>query len=115
MSENNENNILTYHVNVLQDIALATVSMRPIPFAPAMEKLVLTPEKYGSVRRFFVETTHDQALPPELQQNIIDQNPPEQVFTIKGSDHSPFFSKPQSLHKVLVEIAMIAAKKEVAQ
>jgi hypothetical protein len=100
-------------VNVVQDVALAMVSMRPVPFSPAMEKIALTRENYGSVRRFYIETAVDQALSPELQRNIIDQNPPEQVFTLKGSDHSPFFSKPQSLHKFLVEIAMIAAKKEV--
>jgi hypothetical protein len=84
--------------------------MRPIPFAPAMEKVTLTPEKYGTVRRFYIETTEDQALPSEAQRNIINQNPPEQVFTLKGSDHSPFFSKPQSLHKILVDIALLDAK-----
>lgn len=95
----------------VQDVALATVSMRPIPFAPAMEKIVLTDENYGSVRRFYVETTEDQALSPEAQRSIVNQNPPEQVFTLKGSDHSPFFSKPQSLQKVFIEIAMLDAKK----
>lgn len=101
------------HVNVVQDVALARVSMKPIPLSPAMEKVTSTPENYGSVRRFYIETAQDQALLPELQRNIIDHNPPERVFTLKGSDHSPFFSKPQSLHKTLVEIAMLAAKNEV--
>jgi len=97
-------------VDIAQDVALAMVSMRPIPFSPAMENITLTPEKYGSVRRFYIVTPQDQALPPDLQHKIIDQNPPELVFTLKSGDHSPFFSKPQTLHKVLVEIAMIAAK-----
>ncbi|KAG0632472.1 hypothetical protein M758_1G331000 [Ceratodon purpureus] len=101
---------LFFNVSPAKDVALAMVSMRPIPFQPAMEKVELTPEKYGSVRRFYIETTEDQALPPELQRNIINQNPPEQVFTLRGSDHSPFFSKPQSLHKILLDIAMIGAK-----
>jgi len=94
----------------VQDVALAMVSMRPIPFSPAMEKIELSAENYGSVRRFFIETTEDQALPPDLQRNIINQNPPEQVFSLRGSDHSPFFSKPQSLHKLLLDIAMIGPK-----
>ncbi|XP_024383343.1 putative methylesterase 11, chloroplastic isoform X1 [Physcomitrium patens] len=101
---------LFFNCSPAKDIALAMVSMRPIPFSPAMEKIALTAEKYGSVRRFYIETTEDQALTPELQRNIINQNPPEQVFTLKGSDHSPFFSKPQSLHKILVDIAMIGPK-----
>jgi hypothetical protein len=75
-----------------------------------MEKITLTPENYGHVRRFFIETTDDQALSPAAQQNIITQNPPQQVFSLKGSDHSPFFSKPQSLHKIFLEIAQLEAK-----
>lgn len=93
-----------------QDIALASVSMRPIPFAPVMEKLSLSNENYGSVRRFYVVTLEDQALSASLQESMIDSNPPEQVFRIKGSDHSPFFSRPQALHKFLVEIAQIPQK-----
>ncbi|XP_024369321.1 putative methylesterase 11, chloroplastic [Physcomitrium patens] len=101
---------LFFNRSPAKDVALAMVSMRPIPFPPAMEKITLTSEKYGSVRRFYIETVVDHALPFELQQNMINLNPPEQVFTLKGSDHSPFFSKPQSLHKTLVDIAMIGAK-----
>ncbi len=89
----------------LKDVSLASVSMRPIPFAPVLEKLVLTEEKYGSVRRFYVETTEDNAIPLHLQQGMCDMNPPEKVLRLKGSDHAPFFSKPQALHKTLVEIA----------
>jgi len=101
---------LFFNASPAKDVALATVSMRPIPFAPAMEKIVLTPENYGRVRRFFIETTDDQALSPAEQCNIINQNPPEQVFTLKGCDHSPFFSKPQSLHKIFLEIAQLKGK-----
>lgn len=91
-------------MNIVQDVALAMVSMRPIPFPPAMEKITLTSDKYGSVRRFYIETVVDHALPFELQQNMINLNPPEQVSTLTGRDHSPFFSKPQSLDKTLVDI-----------
>eukprot|EP01018_Ginkgo_biloba_P036116 Gb_38271 [translate_table: standard] len=93
-----------------KDVALASVSMRPIPFAPVLEKLSLTDENYGSVRRFFIETPEDQAITPALQESLLKLNPPEQVFRVKGSDHSPFFSKPQALHKLLLEIAQIAPK-----
>lgn len=93
-----------------KDVALASVSMRPIPFAPFLEKLSLTEENYGSVRRFFIETPDDQAITPSIQENMLKSNPPEQVFQIKGSDHCPFFSKPQALHKLLLEIAQISPK-----
>lgn len=81
--------------------------MRPIPFAPVLEKLALTDLKYGTVRRFYVETLEDNAIPISLQESMIEKNPPERVFSLKGADHSPFFSKPQALHKILVEISKI--------
>ncbi|EFJ21161.1 hypothetical protein SELMODRAFT_107740 [Selaginella moellendorffii] len=96
---------LFFNRSPAKDVALASVSLRPIPFAPVLERLVLTQDKYGTVRRFFVETPDDNALTSELQHRIVAGNPPERVFKVKGSDHSPFFSKPQSLHRALVEIA----------
>lgn len=90
-----------------QDIALASVSMRSIPFSPVLEKLSLSDEKYGSVRRFYIETPEDNAIPIQLQESMINKSPPERVFRLKGADHSPFFSRPQTLHKQLVEIAKI--------
>lgn len=90
-----------------QDVALASVSMRPIPFLPLLEKLSLSDVKYGTVRRFYIETPEDNAIPIPLQESMINKNPPEKVFRLKGADHSPFFSKPQALHKILVEISKI--------
>lgn len=90
-----------------KDVALAMVSMRPIPLGPIMEKLSLTPENYGKGRRFYIQTLEDHALSPDVQEKLVRETPPEGVFKIKGSDHCPFFSKPQSLHKILLEIAQI--------
>ncbi|CAN6184387.1 unnamed protein product [Urochloa humidicola] len=96
---------LLFNQSPSKDVSLASVSMRPIPFAPVLEKLQLTAENYGSVRRFYVETTEDNAIPLSLQQSMCGTNPPEKVLRLKGADHAPFFSKPQALHKTLVEIA----------
>ncbi|XP_020590529.1 protein TONSOKU-like isoform X2 [Phalaenopsis equestris] len=96
---------LLFNQSPTMDITLASGLMRPIPFAPILEELELTNIKYGSVRRFYIETTEDNALPLPLQQRLCELNPPEKVFRLEGSDHSPFFSKPQALHKILVEIA----------
>ncbi|PHU14958.1 putative methylesterase 12, chloroplastic [Capsicum chinense] len=93
--------------NSKQDVALAMVSMRPIPLGLMMDKLSLTPEKYGTSRRFYIQKFDDHALSPDVQEKLVRVNPPGGVFKIKGSDHSTFFSKPQSLHKILVEIAQI--------
>ncbi|RID49780.1 hypothetical protein BRARA_H00557 [Brassica rapa] len=90
-----------------KDIALAMISMRPVPLGPMMQKVSLTAERYGKGRRFYVQTLDDLALSPDVQEKLVRENSPEGVFKIKGSDHSPFFSKPQSLHKILLEIAQI--------
>lgn len=92
---------------LFQDVALAAVSMRPIPLGPLMEKLSLSPANYGTARKFFVQTLDDNALSADVQEKLVRENPPEGIFKIKGSDHCPFFSKPQSLHKILLEIAQI--------
>ncbi|KAM7258212.1 hypothetical protein ACFE04_013953 [Oxalis oulophora] len=98
---------LYFNQSPAKDIALAMVSMRQIPLGPVMEKLSLSQEKYGTGRRFFIQTLDDHALSPDVQEKLVRENPPEGVFKIKGSDHCPFFSKPQSLHKILLEIAQI--------
>ncbi|XP_010538906.1 PREDICTED: putative methylesterase 12, chloroplastic [Tarenaya hassleriana] len=98
---------LYFNQSPAKDIALAMVSMRPVPLGPMMEKLSLTAERYGKGRRFYVQTLDDRALSPDAQETAVRENPPEGVFKIKGSDHSPFFSKPLSLHKILLDIAQI--------
>ncbi|XP_055831854.1 putative methylesterase 12, chloroplastic [Solanum dulcamara] len=107
MFEKQQMHGLYFNQSPTKDVALAMVSMRPIPLGPMMDKLSLTPEKYGTSRRFYIQTLDDHALSPDVQEKLVRVNPPEGVFKIKGSDHSPFFSKPQSLHKILVEIAQI--------
>ncbi|KAH6763825.1 methyl esterase 12 [Perilla frutescens var. hirtella] len=98
---------LYFNQSPTKDVALAMVSMKPIPLGPMMEKLSLSAEKYGMGRRFYVQTLDDNALSPDVQEKLVRENPPEGVLKIKGSDHCPFFSKPQSLHKILLEIAQI--------
>ncbi|CAI9115046.1 OLC1v1015880C1 [Oldenlandia corymbosa var. corymbosa] len=105
--EKQQMNGLYFNQSPTKDIALAMVSMRPIPLGPMMEKLSLTPEKYGKGRRFYIQTLEDHVLSPDVQEKLVRENPPEGIFKIKGSDHCPFFSKPQSLHKILLEIAQI--------
>ncbi|EEF50735.1 putative methylesterase 11, chloroplastic [Ricinus communis] len=98
---------LLFNQSSPKDIALASVSMRPIPFAPILEKVSLSTKNYGSIPRFYIKTQEDCAVPVSLQDTMIKSNPPQQVFQIKGSDHAPFFSKPQALHRILLETLQI--------
>ncbi|XP_073314645.1 putative methylesterase 11, chloroplastic [Primulina huaijiensis] len=88
-----------------KDIALASVSMRTIPFGPLTKKLTFSKANYGSIPRFYIKTDEDFAIPLPLQEHMIQSNPPTRTFHLKGSDHSPFFSKPQALLKILLEIS----------
>ncbi|KAG1347779.1 putative methylesterase 11, chloroplastic [Cocos nucifera] len=99
---------LFFNGSPAKDVVLASVSMRPVPFAPVLEKLSLSVKNHDSIRRYYIETTGDNALPLSLQQSMCSLNPPERVFQLKGADHSPFLSKPQALHKYLVELAKIS-------
>lgn len=101
---------LLYNQSPTKDAILASMSMRPMPFAPIMHKLTLSEANYGSIQRFYIKTDEDFAVPLTLQEFMINANPPEKVFQIKGSDHSPFLSKPQALHRILVEIAKLPSK-----
>lgn len=100
---------LLFNQSPAKDVALASLSVRPMPFAPILEKVSLTPQKYGSIPRYYIETTDDNALTTAVQQNMVKVNPPNQVIRLKGSDHSPFFSKPQGLFKALLEICQITS------
>eukprot|EP00250_Pteridium_aquilinum_P015646 c22680_g1_i1 orf=488-1600(+) len=104
---------LFFNQTPAKDVALATVSLRPVPFGPLMERISLTPESYGTIPRYYISTGEDRALTTAMQENLVELNPPNQVFRLKGSDHAPFFSKPQALFKVLVEIAQLDPKTEV--
>ncbi|KAL4346928.1 hypothetical protein GQ457_17G015380 [Hibiscus cannabinus] len=101
---------LFFNQSSAKDVALASVSMRPIPFEPVLEKLALSDTNYGSIRRFYIKTQEDRAISVCLQEAMIESDPPERVFQLKGSDHAPFFSRPQGLHRILVEIAQVPPK-----
>ncbi|GAB4839519.1 Putative methylesterase 14, chloroplastic [Ancistrocladus abbreviatus] len=105
MLEKQQMKALYFNQSPAKDVALALVSMRPVPLGPIMEKVSLTPKNYGAVKRYYIQTLEDRAFSPDSQEKLVRDNPPEGVYKIKGSDHCPFFSKPQSLHKILLEIA----------
>lgn len=70
----------------------------------AIVPLQLTDEKFGSVRRFYIECTEDKAVTPFIQQKMYNETICEKVYQMHSS-HSPFFSKPQELCDIFLEIA----------
>ncbi|KAL5711480.1 hypothetical protein ACHQM5_021930 [Ranunculus cassubicifolius] len=64
------------------------------------------PENSGvdEVKRVYVKTMHDRVLKVAQQDAMIKKWPPSDVFVIE-SDHSPIFSTPSDLFKLLVKSA----------
>ena len=83
-------------------------SLYPRLCAEAIEPLVAgiqpTQERWGSVRRFYIAADDDVAATPEAVQEMLKNNPCEQVYTLHA-DHLVFYSAPAELIDVLDRIA----------
>ncbi len=71
------------------------------PIATFATSLRLTAERYGAVRRAYVECALDQAIPLALQRTMQAALPCDPVITL-DSDHSPFYSAPEALAACLL-------------
>lgn len=96
-----------YNESPDEDANLAESLLTPTPYPVSVEFLKLSKEMYGSIRRFYIMLMKDRLFPPEYQEYTIAQNPPEKIFKMPASDHSPFFSQPQQLCNLLVHIATL--------
>ncbi|CAK7344944.1 unnamed protein product [Dovyalis caffra] len=97
-----------YQLSPIEDWTLATTLIRETRQFTDQElsrDLVLTKEKYGSVKRVFIIAEKDLALDKDFQQWMIQKNPPNEVMEIKGSDHMTMISKPMKLWARLLGIS----------
>lgn len=86
------------------DIALAEDRLCPQASALFESPLELSNAKFGSVPRYYIECLKDIALAPEVQRRFYERTPCRRVYPLETS-HSPFFSQPHELSKILCEIA----------
>ncbi len=87
-----------------EDIELARSLLVPEPVRPALTRLCLTQERYGRVPRGYIRLTDDRAVSPSLQDRLLRETPVDRVAEIQGS-HSVYFSQPDRLTEVIVEMA----------
>ncbi len=64
------------------------------PAKPLGEKVTLTPARYGSVPKYYISTTQDQAVPYTLQQLMIKANGGIKKVVEMSTSHLPFAVKP---------------------
>jgi pimeloyl-ACP methyl ester carboxylesterase len=82
---------------------LAKVLLSNEPVESGITPLELTEENFGRVPRVYIECTEDRAVTPFIQQKMYTEMPCEKVYQL-ASSHSPFFSKPQELVDILLQL-----------
>jgi pimeloyl-ACP methyl ester carboxylesterase len=86
------------------DIALARLCLQPEPTVPLATPVRVTGGKFGKVPRVYVECLRDKAMPVSLQRKMHGATPCRQVLSL-DTDHSPFFSRPDELARLLSNLA----------
>ncbi len=86
------------------DVERAQAKLCPQPQGVFRSHLELSEEGYGRVPRDYIVCLQDRALPVEGQRGLIDRYGCRNVYSMDRS-HSPFFSAPAELAKILGEIA----------
>jgi len=92
-----------YGISDDADVELARSLVKPIGLLTTGEPVTIGPA-FAGVRRFYVSCLRDRAVTPAFQQAMYTALPCERVFRIR-SDHSPFFSRPAALVRILETVA----------
>jgi pimeloyl-ACP methyl ester carboxylesterase len=73
------------------------------PVESGITPLSLSDENYGSVPRYYIECTEDRAVTPYIQKKMYEETHCRKVYSL-ASSHSPFFSMPEKLSDIFIEI-----------
>jgi len=79
-----------------ETFAFARERLTPEPLKPLVTNLKVTPERFGSVPRAYVECTRDRTISLAVQRFMQRRWPCSPVLTLE-SDHSPMLSHPREL------------------
>ena len=86
-----------------EDEAFAISRLTPQALAPLAAPVVTSAERWGQIPRYYIECTGDRTITLEFQRTMQENCPCEETFSI-GTDHSPFFSAPETLVEILSRI-----------
>lgn len=79
-------------------------NLRPQPMSVFSGSVSLTPEREGSVPRYYIETLRDLVITPAHQREMVSRRSCERVFTLT-TGHSPMLAAPEDVADILDEIA----------
>lgn len=71
------------------------------PHGPRAEPIHVTPERWGSLPRTYIECLADRTIPLSSQRRMQAMSPGAAVVTL-DADHSPFLSRPRELADALL-------------
>ncbi len=86
-----------------EDVALAETTLTPQSLVPFAEAISVTPEKWGSLPRVYIECLLDNAIRVEDQRRLHQFYGCQQIIQMNAS-HSPFFSMPHELADHLLSL-----------
>lgn len=94
-----------------EDRYRAMERLRPQPLSISTTPVTLTEDRFGSVPRWYIECTHDNAIRINLQRTMAKMTPCKVLRLECG--HSPFFSNPEELVEHLETIAAASPPRDV--
>lgn len=83
-------------------VAAAMTRLVAEPNGPRDTPLHITPRRFGSIPRTYIECTEDRTIPIESQRLMQTLVPGAKVVTL-DADHSPFLSRPKELAAALMQ------------
>ncbi len=84
------------------DVAIAAKNILPITSTvPDKTISTITPKRFGSIPRLYIECTDDKAIPIETQRLMVRDVPGATVASLPTS-HSSFFSRPEELARLIM-------------
>ena len=89
-----------------EDIKFAQSRLVAQSGAPFETPVQTTAARWGRVPRYYIECARDRAITLALQREMQKQSPCRQTFLL-DTDHSPFFSTPEKLAGILMQIAAL--------
>ena len=86
-----------------EDVTFAQSRMVSQSAAPFGTPVKTSSQRWGGIPRYYIECARDRALTLMVQREMQTLSPCKQTFSI-DTDHSPFFSSPEELARMLLEI-----------
>jgi pimeloyl-ACP methyl ester carboxylesterase len=82
---------------------VARKRLAPEPLSAFTTPVVVTGQRFGTVRKTYIECLRDGAIPIRAQREMLAATQCDEVITL-DSDHSPFFSMPGELADALQQV-----------